>query len=277
MDEYESETQASIAVQEAIAWHTLAIDVSLANKDNPDKNKPDWGTGSLIRIRGRQFVVTCKHVVRPEYKNEDLRFLYRTEKSFQHVDKNYIKKIGLRSLITKTHKSYPRYIPLINRLYSDDKDDLVLLEIDPSYEEIDSYIFSEIKNKKIITPAANTPVFFMGYSRDLKRTVTRHGDISVFPYFEINQIIKRNIQSSDYDSKRHFLIEFRSTDNRVDPHGLSGCGVWTRKPSGPNKLWSSSVYLVGIQRGYFRSSQVLVATRVERMLKLVGVNKGGKG
>ena len=92
MDEYELENQASIAVQEAIAWHTLAIDVSLANKDNPDKSKPDWGTGSLIRIQGRQFVVTCKHVVRPEYKNEDLRFLYRTKNQFKGLIRITLKK-----------------------------------------------------------------------------------------------------------------------------------------------------------------------------------------
>ena len=147
----------------------------------------------------------------------------------------------------------------------------MLLEVDPSYAEIDSYIFSEIKNMEIKTPEANTSVYFTGFSRDLTRTVTRHGDIGVFPYFEINQIIKRDIQSSDYDPRRYFLIEFRSTDDRVDPHGLSGCGVWSRIPTGPNKLWTTNVYLVGIQHGYFRSSQVLVATRVERMLKVVGV------
>ena len=34
------------AVYEAIAWHTAAIDVSLASKE-----QPDWGTGSLVKIK----------------------------------------------------------------------------------------------------------------------------------------------------------------------------------------------------------------------------------
>jgi len=39
------EKQATMGVQEAIAWHTVAIDVSLASKYSPD-----WGTGSLVRF-----------------------------------------------------------------------------------------------------------------------------------------------------------------------------------------------------------------------------------
>jgi hypothetical protein len=271
MDEYELERQAEIAVHEAIAWYTLAIDVSLANKDNPDKTKPDWGTGSLLRIQERSFVATCKHVVRPEYKNEDLRFIYRTEQAFHRVDKDHIKKVSLYSIFSQTDKSYPRKIPIINKLYSDDKDDLVLLEVDPPYEEIESYNFFEIKNMEAKTPEANTPVYFTGYSRDLTRTVTKHGDISVFPYFEVAQIVEKKVESFDYDPKRHFLIEYENIADRVNPHGLSGCGVWSRKPSGPNKLWTPNVYLVGIQHGYFKNSQVLTATRVERMLKIAGV------
>jgi hypothetical protein len=88
--------QALTGVYEAIAWHTIAIDVSLGSKNNPD-----WGTGSLVTIKGRSFIITCKHVVKSEIKNEDLRFLYRSERVFQSAKKEVIKEMNILSSISK--------------------------------------------------------------------------------------------------------------------------------------------------------------------------------
>lgn len=266
MNSFDLEKQAIIGVQEAIAWHTVAIDISLASKDSPD-----WGTGSLVKIKGKSFIVTCKHVVKPGYRNEDLRFVYRSERAFQWVDKEVIKKISIHIVYKDVYKTFPQKIPIINRVYSDDEDDLVLLEVDTSSYEVSHYNFFDM-NLDVLIPEANTPIYFMGFSRELARRATVYGDIGVFPFFGISPIIDKRVDSDDFNPKRHFLIDFRTFDIdelNIDPYGLSGCGVWSRAPSGPHKLWAANIYLVGVQHGYFRRSEVLKATRVERLIQLV--------
>ena len=267
MNNSELEKQAITGVNEAIGWHTVAIDVSLGSKNNPD-----WGTGSLVTIKGRSFIVTSKHVVKPEIKNEDLKFLYRSEKAFQSVGKELIKKISIHILYENVYKTFPQQIPIINRLYSNEEDDLVLLEVDPSSSEVSRYNFYEIRDLALSTPEAGSPVYFMGFSRELTRKATIYGDIGIFPFFGTSYIIDKEIDSSAYNPGRHFLIEFKTFDNddyKIDPFGLSGCGVWSRTPSGPNKLWTPNMYLVGVQHSYFRRSEVLKATKIERIIPLV--------
>ena len=266
MNSSDLEKQAIIGVQEAIAWHTVAIDVSLGSKDNPD-----WGTGSLVKIKGKSFIVTCKHVLKPGHKNEDLRFLYRSEKAFRWVDKEVIREISIYKIYKHVYKTFPQNIPITNRIYSDDEDDLVLLEVDMSSHEVTQYNFFDM-NLDALTPEANTPVYFMGFSRELARRATMYGDIGVFPFFGISPIIDKKVNSDDFNPERHFLIDFRTfgiDEYNMNPHGLSGCGLWSRTPSGPDKLWTANIYLVGIQHGYFRRSEVLKATRIERLIQLV--------
>jgi len=225
----------------------------------------------LVRIKRKSFIVTCKHVVKPEYRNEDLRFLYRSEKAFQWVDKEVIKKIRIHKIYEGVYKTFPQKIPIVNRVYSDDEDDLVLLEVDISSHEATQYNVFDM-NLDALTPEANTPVYFMGFSRELTRRASIYGDIGVFPFFGISPIIDKKVDSDDFSLERHFFIDFRTFDideYNIDPYGLSGCGVWSRTPSGPDKLWTPSIYLVGVQQGYFRRSEVLKATRIERLIQLV--------
>ena len=266
MNNSELEKQALIGVQEVIAWHTVAIDISLGSKNNPD-----WGTGSLVEIEGRSFIVTCKHVVKPGHRNEDLRFLYRSEKSFQWVDKEVIQNISIHKIYRNVYKTFPREIPITNRIYSNDEDDLVLLEVDSSSSEVGQYRFFNITKLDVLTPEADTPVYFMGFSKELARKATVYGDIGVFPFFGINPIINKTIDSDDFNPEKHFLIDFKTLDDEhnIDPHGLSGCGVWSRIPSGPDRLWTANIYLVGVLHGYFRKSEVLKATRIQRIVQLV--------
>jgi hypothetical protein len=264
MDDRDLEEYAAKGVQERVAWHTVAVDVSLASRD-----QPKWGTGSLVEIEGKLFLVSCKHLIRPEYRNEDLRVLYRSEVGFKWVDKEVIQKIDIPTVGGKVNKTFPREIPIKNRFYSDDKDDLVILEVDSGLKEEDNVQFFEFKHMDVKTPPVNTPVYLMGFSSELARTVTRYGNIGVFPFFGIHSIVDKQIESYEFDCERHFLIDFDATRYDINPFGLSGCGIWTRTPSGPNKLWTPNIYLVGIQHGVFPKSQVLVATRIERLTELV--------
>jgi len=270
MGDFDIQDQSLTAIREAIGWHTIAIDISLCSKENPV-----WGTGALITADGKFFIITCRHIVRPEYPSEDLRFLYRPEAPFRPVDKGFLKRISRHYIFSKeVVRSSPKTIPILNVIHSDDKDDLAILQIDPLWDEIGSYRFFEMNKTQVISPDINAPIFLMGFSKELTKRVTERGDLGDFPYFEYGQISTKRIDSDTYDSQRHFLIEFGKTEDRVEPHGLSGCGVWSRRISGPNKLWAPNIHLIGIQHSYFKKTQVLKATRIERVIQLLEEIRG---
>jgi len=258
------EEQAFQGVCEAIASHTVVIDTSLVSKQ-----KPDWGTGSLIKIRDKYFVATCKHVVIPEYEVGELRLLYRSDVSFQLADKKIIKSVRPNLIYPNIHKTFPRKLPIINKIYSDDEDDLVLLEIDPSSEEMKGYNFFEIENICLKTPDPKTEIYYMGFSRELAVRASTYEDIGVFGFWGWSFITDKNISTEYFDPVKHFLIEFKTTDDfSIDPIGLSGCGIWSRNPSGKDKLWTPNIFLVGVEQGWFKQSQVLKVTRIERLIAL---------
>ena len=146
---------------------------------------------------------------------------------------------------------------------------MAFLEVNPLSKETEDYNFFEIKNLDIKTPDINTWVYLMGFSKELSKSVTIYGDIGVFPYFGIHLLIDKKIESDEFDLERHFLLDFDATKYDIDPFGLSGCGVWSRMPSG-DKLWTPNITMVGVQHGIFRRSQVIVATRIERIVSTDG-------
>jgi len=261
------EEQAFTAVCEAIGRNTVAIDISRGSRENPD-----WCTGSLVIIKRRSFIITCGHAIKPEIKNEDLRFLFRSEKGFQWTTKEEIKKLSIRILNKIKYKTFPKPIPIINRIYSNEEDDLVLLEVDQSWAEVNSNWFYKMDDLDAVAPGADHPVYYMGFSRELIREANVYGDIGVFPFFGVGQIINKEIDSTAFNPELHFLIDFSTSgidEYSIDAHGLSGCGVWSRTPSGEGNLWIPNIYLVGVQHGYFRKSEVLKATKIERVIRLI--------
>ncbi|MDI6605616.1 MAG: hypothetical protein QME65_00490, partial [Candidatus Omnitrophota bacterium] len=162
--------QARIGIEEAVYWHTVMIDVSLACEELA------IGTGSLIKISGKPFVLTCEHVVKKYYKDEHLVFLYRTDKAMEQGDIKEIQESPLFELVKKTSKAYPKKIPVINKFYSDDsEDDLVLLELNPAAKEIENCRFFEISDKAVLGPKINMPVYIMGSPTALARQIAKKG------------------------------------------------------------------------------------------------------
>lgn len=254
-------------IGEAIARYTVAIDLSLAVK------RPLIGTGSLVKIKGRSFILTCKHLVEENYKNEDLRFFFKSDEELKDSEIREIKKSPLFEIIKLTNKTYPQELSIINRFYSTDQsDDLVLLELEPSSKELKEYSFFEISAESIKIPKINMPIYLFGLSRELVRKVAKNG-FGVFPYFLMSKIINKDTTDyTGFDSNKHFLIDYGIDEFYVDPHGLSGSGVWTRLQSGENKLWTPNLRLVGVETGVYeinKPSQPLKATKIERLFKII--------
>jgi hypothetical protein len=57
--------------------------------------------------------------------------------------------------------------------------------------------------------------------------------------------------------------------NRVDPHGLSGGGIWLAQVRDQNGLWVSDVRLIGIQTGWYEHSGWLRGVQIGAWLNMV--------
>ena len=258
MNERAKEEHARIGIMEAVAKHTVLLDAPLPKH-------PNWGTGSLLKIKDRLFIATCRHVISPKYPDKNIRVLYKGTDPLKWMEKEKIKNYPLHKIHKEISRTYPFEIPVVDRFYSSESDDLLLIELAPSFETVNGSEFFELSEMR--NPEVDMSVYLMGFSQELTKEVMKDR-FGMFGYFEATNIVEKKISTRDFDPTKHFLTDFTFTEETVDPRGLSGCGVWTRLPSGP-KVWTPNLRLIGIQHGFFKKSQVLVSTRVERLLELI--------
>ena len=261
--DWDMEGAARSGVTDAVSWHTIAIDSTEAS-DIP----LNTGTGSLIKVHDRLFILTCAHVVESGYELEKIKFLYRSEQELQTQSKEDILRIPINVLPKTFMSTSPMELPIINRFYASEDCDFVLLELDATNPLLKKYYFFNFNITIDLAPRKDCQIYLMGFSIELHREVK--GDaVVVFPYFTDSIIVDRNINIANYDPDKHFLIDYEVDDDRVEPKGLSGCGVWSRLPSGNNRLWTSNLRLVGIQTGIYRKYNVLKATKVEKIIEVL--------
>ena len=265
MSEYVLQENYKKAIEEAVSWPTVVVDVS-----DTAPNPPAWGSGTLLESGGKRFVLTCKHVVKPEYDPTKITILPRaSDGSLEFTTKDALRTTPLHKI---KNKSGPRPLPVKNRIYSDDADDLVLLELESNALSIRDLKFYSLKGDES-SPAVGTQVYLTGFSQELARVVSqKKKQVGIFSYFDATIVVERRL-TIPFDAKRHYLIDFEVNEFSVDPLGLSGCGVWYRLPSGQGKLWSANLRLGGVEHAaitpYNEKEKLLKVARIEIIKELL--------
>lgn len=137
----------------------------------------------------------------------------------------------------------------IEEVRTDQKRDLALLRVAGSVASEHRIRFYPVR-AGLRTPGLATEVVLLGYLPD------RKGLTAV----ERTHITDRR-PHADFDPHWHLLVPYHSADER-EPHGFSGAGVWSS--AGQNRL-----RLAGIVTHYYRTSRLLMALRVERVVELL--------
>ena len=261
----EIERQRRIAIPKAVSGYTVLIDISLASGV-----RSDWGTGSIFKFNERLFILTCKHVVKEGYNLEQIRYF-----ADDGMEQNWTdSKDDIINMPMARYTSLPRtsavILPVIHRSYSDDEDDLVLLELDQTSDLFNGYNFYDMELSVGISPDIDAEACLLGFSRDLVKTPTSHSRGCYFPYFLASTIItEKNVSIDKYDKERHFLIEYENNESSVDIRGLSGCGIWTHIVPKPDEIWTSNLRLVGVETSINKRNEVIKATRIEKVIELL--------
>jgi hypothetical protein len=129
-------------------------------------------------------------------------------------------------------------------------------------------------------------VILHGFPWESSRILTMEGETAgaVFPYFDYPRVTRVTKQVTEqlrhgileYRPIIHFLLGFPSLppDGPLlkDPRGLSGGGLWKAPRMGKDAgVWSpTKARLVGILIGWSPRGEVLVATRSNRVWRLLG-------
>jgi hypothetical protein len=261
------EEQTRKAIHEATSWYTVAIDVSLASKGSLA-----WGTGSILKFQERLFILTCEHVVQREYKDEEIRYLFRDDNELKgHYCVDNVKNASLREL-TENPETLAVMLPLVHRFYSDEEDDdLVLLELDPRSELFRRNHFYPIELNIKILPKEDVKICLLGFPTDFMRDERGDGRFGCFPYFLASRVVDKELNRNvyDYNKEKHFLIEYEKFGDKIDNlRGISGCGIWTPSQL-PQEVWTANLRLLGVQTGFYEGDEVLKATRIEKVIELL--------
>jgi hypothetical protein len=250
---------AADAIEEAIAWHTVAIVGGTGQRE-----LQEIGTGSAISFDSQHFVLTARHVI-ADTPHEVLRFFCRPDGTFSRMPRNQHRE---QTAIDVDQLHLLERLPVLGRVLSD-IDDLGVLVVDASLEQAHRVRFFDLDPAATMASEGQL-VVAMGYPSDIARRI-EGGNFVAFHSVEWSHVIvNRNL--ADYDPDRHFLTQYHmiEEDPSAHPRGFSGSGVWYRMgPTPDGKLWVPNLHLAGVYVTYFSQSQLLKAVRIERVIEFL--------
>lgn len=113
------------------------------------------------------------------------------------------------------------------------------------------------------TPSSEKQVGFLGYPEDTRRAVGTAFMATPYPSFGemVNQL------SDDWNRDIQLGVRyFFPSAHSVDPHGLSGSGLWVSQLDPEARLWQPNITLIGLVTHFDPKAQLLIGYRVETVV-----------
>jgi hypothetical protein len=261
-------TSENNSLSDEIMWQALAEQARNCTYCLIDRtDMRSGGTAVAIKVENRLFFATAKHVINNGHSLEVLPHNSSVIKVLdficQHFDENL---------------------------------DIGILEIDSSYSEVFHFITQDDIHTKL-DPKQELPVLVVGYpgqfhifskpihlkKNNLMQVISRYTLSYKTVILPISEWPKDGIEPPLFE-EQDILIDFHpgpklkllanigrpvSNPTSLDPHGLSGAGIWLAQVIQRNGLLFPSSRLVGIQTGYFSSSGWLRGVQIKAWLNLL--------
>jgi hypothetical protein len=238
------EHMAGQAVAHAVAPYTFGI----IQNDRVGSEGREIGTGFGVRWKENFLILTAAHTLQ-QTPDEMLYYLLPPLKGLQMVDSANVvwqERVQLEN---------PRIL-LSDDTPNDDLAAIILPAQPPAIGEAHFYKLDESH----VSPNLGCEVLFLGYPGVRAKKI---GDNYVaMLYYDCGETCA-GVPDEDYDPGVHLLVGHPSAED-VDPHGLSGSGIWCSRSTGP--VWSPNVRLAGLVTHYFADRKALRGYRVEAVL-----------
>ena len=238
------------AMAHAIARYTFGI----IQNDRFGREGRGIGTGFGVVWRGNFLILTAGHTLR-QTPDEMLYYLLPSLKGISIAES--------ATSVDWTKFSFQARVQIEkpNVLLSADEvnDDLAAVVLPPQPQAVSERHFYGL-DENHTTPRVGCPVAFLGYPAAQAEVI---GDnYAAMPYYDCGEICE-GVPDKDYNPNDHLLIDYPRAGD-VDPHGLSGSGIWCSRSSG--LVWSPSLRLAGLLTHYFDDKRALRGYRVETVI-----------
>jgi hypothetical protein len=248
----EIEREINNAATEAIGNRMYCLTFGIVGDAKGGAEGRSLGTGIGIRWGKAYVILTAAHVIE-QTPDERLYFLLPGD-TLIHPSSAIPVKNGQVELRRRSVLEKP------DVLLSDDFDlAAVILEGQP--EEVGKYHFYDL-DRAHATPSTPTQAGFLGYPGASAIPVGQNFMSTV--YYDFGQI---GDVPPIYDQQSQVSVNYPPKD-QVDPHGLSGSGMWFVPPI-RKKLWAPDVSLAGLVTRYDYDQNVLIGYKVEKLIEFL--------
>lgn len=257
----------------ALDEYTAARTVVIAST-NP---KVPHGSGVAVKYGEKHHILTAAHVVREEPDDQKIRILGKADSPLRLLkSKKAFEEAAAKGLAAPTC-SPATQITIKSRLFHDD-DDIASLEVDNLKAYLPHTELHELSSQGEAHATTDQCVTIFGFPGMLaklyKNQQTGQRGWAAFPHVTIQTVKDLSVAPKSKDPNIHFITDFDyATEEQLDPHGMSGCGVWSIPGAKKEEVWSANkTQLLGIQVAYDKPAKVLVFVRIDRILRLLNGN-----
>ena len=254
----------------ALDEYTAACTIVIASADP----KVPHGSGVAVRHDGREYILTAAHVICNEPGDQKIRALGKANAPLQLFKGKKDFEDAVAKGVPALTFSAATPIIIKNRLVHEN-DDIAALEV----ENLNAYLqhtrLHELSAQGEAQATIDQPVTIFGFpgmlAKHYENQRTGQRGWAAFPHVTMQTVKALSTAPKSKDSRIHFITDFDyAKEEQLDPHGMSGCGVWSIPEATKGEIWSADrTQLLGIQVAYDRPAEVLVFVRIDRILRLV--------
>jgi hypothetical protein len=259
------EVAATVAFSEYITSCTVIV--------TSTDNRFDHGTGVAVRYRGKSYLLTAAHVLKPLHDDQNLRIIGRPPIPFKNVTINQLRDSSVAESVPFGY-SEATSVHVAKYIFGEADEDVVAMEIDGAHDSLPHTIFHDLTHAEPEHLATGRMASAFGFPGEIAQHVM-HKPTGIRGVLANSLHVDLKIQDlllapDKLNPDINFITDYTFEGTGCNPKGMSGCGIWSHPKQSISSVWSSSTArLLGIQSAFYPTSRLLVALRIERVLRLL--------
>lgn len=230
------------------------------------------GSGVAVEYGGEHYILTAAHVLREEPDNEKIRVIGKPDGPLQLLR-------GKKELAEAVTRNRPQVfssatpIRITDRL-SHEGDDIAAIKVQNPNAVLPLTRFHDLSGQEEPQTSVGEAVAVFGFPGELAKhyehTTTGRRGWTAFPHVTEQTIREITDAPKELDPTVNLIVDFDYPEEKCDPKGMSGCGVWSiPMPNNREIIWSpDNSQLLGIQIGHY-GFKLLQFVRIERVVRLL--------
>lgn len=256
---------ATVAFSEYITSCTVIV--------TSDEDRFDHGSGVAVRYKGKEYILTAAHVLKPLQDHRKLKFLGRPSVPFKNVTFNQLPGIRDKGINSFGFSEAAR-VHVSKCIYGAPDEDVAAIEVKNVHDSLPQTIFHDLSEHGSVQPLAGTLASAFGFPGEIATHVTHkitgHRGVMLLSLHMDVKIQDISLAPEKLNPAINFITDYTFEESGCDPKGMSGCGIWSRPKHSTGFVWSPyTTRLLGIQSSFYPRSKLLFAVKIERVMSIL--------